>query len=192
MTNLTAIILILASLGLFIFYVNPTYREETGASVPAEKSIKELQNDRSEYEEALEKSREIEIARTGLIAQFNSISEENKERLLKLLPDHIDSVRLIIDINTIAAQYEMTLKNIDIVEGSETGSSAEGTIGPSEELYGKVSFAFSLSGPYEKFRSFLRDLEQSLRLIDVTSVAFGTGKEGVYDYQMTIHTYRLK
>ena len=192
MNNSIAVILILLSFGLFFFYANPTYQGETGAPQSANKSVKELLKEQEDYREALAKSKEIELTQTGLITQYNGISEEDKERLLKLLPDHIDSVRLIIDINNIAAQYAMSLKNIDVVEGDAGESAQGGTIGPSEALSGKVAFAFSLSGTYDKFRSFLRDLEQSLRLIDVASVAFGGGKEEEYDYQVTIHTYRLK
>lgn len=192
MTNLTATILILASLGLFFGYVNPTYRGATGSASLAEKSVTELREERVRYADALQKTREIEVARTGLLEKYNSIPAEDREKILKLLPDHIDSVRLIIDINNIAAQYEMTLKNITLTEGLEKGAAAGGTIGPSEPLYAMVGLKFSLRGSYDNFRSFLRDSEKSLRLMDVTTLAFAAKEERAYDYDVTVSTYRLK
>src|SRR3989338_7429840 len=99
MTNVTATILILASFGLFFGYVSPTYGRLTGSAVLKEKSIEELRKDQDDYKDALSKAHEIEKARSGLLEIYNSIPEKDLEKLLKLLPDHIDSVRLIIDIN---------------------------------------------------------------------------------------------
>lgn len=192
MNNLTATILLFASLGLFFGYVNPAYRKSTGSAVLAEKSVTELRQERTHYEDAFQKTRDIEVARTGLLEKYNSISAENREKILKLLPDHIDSVRLIIDISTIAAQYGMTLKNITLTEGQEKGGDAAGTIGPSETLYATVGLKFSLRGSYDNFRSFLRDSEKSLRLMDVTALAFAAKEENAYDYDVTVSTYRLK
>lgn len=192
MSNLVSTILLLASLGLFFGYVNPAYRKNTESSVLAEKSVKELREERGRYEDAFQKTREIEVARTGLLEKYNRISLEDREKILKLLPDHIDSVRLIIDINTIAAQYGMALKNITLTDVEEKKGSTAGTIGPSETLYAKVGLKFSLRGSYDNFLSFLRDSEKSLRLMDVTALAFAVREENAYDYDVTVSTYRLK
>lgn len=202
MSNLVSSLLILASIGLFLVYVNPTYRKDTGSSNWKEQSVKELLTTRVRYREALDKTREIETARTGLLEKYNGISQDNRDKLQKLLPDHVDSVRLILDVNNIAAQYGMALKNIALT-GSE-GASAEATapvsalaeneraIGPTGALYKPVEFKFSVSGSYDTLRSFLRDLEKSLRLIDVRSLSFSAAGDNGYDYTAVISTYRLK
>lgn len=191
MNNLTATILLLASLGLFVGYLNPAYRGLTGSAVLAEKSVAELREERMRYDDALQKTREIELSRTGLLEKYNSIAAEDREKLLKLLPDHLDSVRLILDINTIAAEFGLTLRNITLSD-TEEKTAPEGTIGPSEALYAAVEVKFSLRGSYDNFRSFLRESEKSVRLADVRTLAFAAKEGDAYDYEVTVSTYRLK
>lgn len=193
MNNFTATILLLASLGLFFGYINPTYQGTTGSELLAQMSISELRAKREEYRTALLKTREIELARTGLLAKYNSIATADREKLERLLPDHSDTVRLVIDINTIAAAHTITLQNITVVSGASPGTSVRGgAIGPSEKLYETIELAFGIRGTYEGFRLFLEDVEKNLRLIDPVSVSFAAPKEGAYDIAMTVRTYRLK
>lgn len=195
MNNLTASILILASLGLFFGYINPTYGRVTGSTVLADKSIEELQKDQSEYQDALGKAQEIEKARSGLLDIYNGIPTEDLDKLLKLLPDHIDSVRLIIDINNVAAQYGMTLRNITLATADTPAAPkpASSAIGPKVSKYSNVSLKFAVSGSYADFRSFLADLEKSLRLIDIDTLGFtAKGDADAYDFSVTISTYRLE
>lgn len=192
MNNVTATILILASVGLFFGYINPTYRKDTGESDRENKSVRELLAERAEYNTAIEKAREIELARTGLLAKYNSIAAADRERLEKMLPDHSDTVRLVIDINTIAAANNITLKKITVVSGVSSASSRQDAIGPREALYETIELNFGLSGSYEAFRLFLEDLERNLRLIDVVSVRFAAPETDMYDYEVKIRTYRLK
>ncbi|MDO8564711.1 MAG: type 4a pilus biogenesis protein PilO [bacterium] len=191
MSNVVSIILLVIGAGLFVGYINPTYRGATGSSVMAEKSVQELRLERVRYATALTKTREIEVARTGLLEKYNSIAEEDREKLQKLLPDHVDSVRLILDVNNIAAQYGMTLKNITLTDaGGE--DSEDGELGPQEVRSEPVEFKFSVSGTYDNLRSFLTDLEQSLRLIDIRNLTFTSPGTAIYDYTVTIATYRLQ
>ena len=192
MSNLISTILLIASVGVFFGYINPTYGAQTGAVDIREKSIRELKEERANYADALNKTREIETVRIGLLEQIANIPTEDRERIEKLLPDNIDSVRLIIDVNNIASQYGMTLKNIGFT-GSATenpSGASSNTIGPQSGLFKEVGLKFSVSGSYDNFRSFIKDLERSLRLVDVMSVSF-VASETVYDYSVTISTYRL-
>ncbi|MDO8594714.1 MAG: type 4a pilus biogenesis protein PilO [bacterium] len=192
MSNLISLLLILASFGVLFGYVQPTYGDATGSAVLTEQSIVELKETMAGYADALNKTKEIEKERTGLLQKYNEIPLADRSRLEKLLPDHIDSVRLIIDINTIAAQYGMTLRNIGLTDGKSVSSKASGsTIGPKDDKVKGVELKFSVSGAYNEFRSFMKDLEQSLRLVDVESVNFSAGDEDTYTYTLSIVTYRL-
>lgn len=191
MNNLISILLIVASIGFFFGYVNPTYGALTQAAELHKRSIAELKEEEARYIDALNKTKEIEQARTGLLEEYARIPAEGKERLEKLLPDNIDSVRLIIDVNNIASQYEMTLKNISLTEStSSLNPTGQTAIGPSEERFKATGLKFSVAGSYDNFRSFIRDLEQSLRLVDIETVVFNAPTE-VYEYAVTVSTYRL-
>ncbi|PIQ91408.1 MAG: hypothetical protein COV70_03930 [Parcubacteria group bacterium CG11_big_fil_rev_8_21_14_0_20_39_22] len=119
MRNLTPIILLLVSVGVFFTYINPTYSGTTGAGEFKDKSIKELQADTDRYNQALQKTREIEEELNGLIDQFNAIPEEKRQRLKQLLPEHVDTVRLVIDMSALASQYSLSVKDLSL---SSTGS----------------------------------------------------------------------
>ncbi len=209
MKNITPIALLLASLGIFFGYVNPTYTGTTGAADTSKMSIKELQTEAADYNDALNKTREIELTRDGLLAKYNAMSDIDKERINKLLPDHIDSVRLIIDINNIAAKYGMSLSDISL-SGMPSAPAAAGTAsgtpapvnGPNDLPYNSVKLGFSVTGNYSDFYSFLKELEESLRVVDVTSLSFSAAKtssgqtaaagSGAFTYTMTIRPYYLK
>ncbi|PIQ68230.1 MAG: hypothetical protein COV91_05225 [Candidatus Taylorbacteria bacterium CG11_big_fil_rev_8_21_14_0_20_46_11] len=195
MNNLTATILIVASVGLFFGYINPTYGRVTGSTTLTDKSIKELQTTKEEYISALAKAKEVEDARQGLLTVYKSIPPEDLDNLLKLLPDHIDSVRLIIDINNIGSQYGLALQNVALAEQT-TGSKvkvASSAIGPRTTNYSSVVLRFAVSGSYSNFRAFLLDLERSLRLIDIDTLSFTSkGEADSYDFSLTVSTYRLE
>ena len=227
MSNITPIILILASVGLFFGYINPTYTGVTGADT-AGKSIKELQSEEKDYSDALNKTAEIERVRTGLSDQFRKIALSDQIKLEKLLPDHIDSVRLIIDINNIAAKYGMSLTNIVLTatgvvptapksstgaaaspQSAATQSLAQTFVGPDDRQYDSIKLGFTVTGTYENFIQLLKEIEESLRVVDVTSLAFAAAKPGasslgqtgsvsaapvssLYTFAMTIRTYYLK
>ena len=191
MSNIISIFLILVSIGVFFGYVSPTYRAVTGNVELSERSISELKEEQSRYIDALNKTKEIEQARTGLLEEYARIPADGRERIEKLLPDHIDSVRLIIDVNNMAAQYGMKLKNISPTQSdSATAPAASLTLGPAQERFKSVGLKFSVDGSYDNFRSFIRDLEQSLRLVDIETISFSS-REDLYEYVVAVSTYRL-
>ncbi|MEK7087873.1 MAG: type 4a pilus biogenesis protein PilO [Patescibacteria group bacterium] len=192
MSNIISLSLIIAAAGIFFGYSNPTYRAMTGNTELRDRSVRELKEERGRYIDALNKTKEIEQARTGLLERYNRIPAEDRERIEKLLPDHIDSVRLIIDINNIAAQYGMSLKNINLAQTDPASAVklSASAIGPTENRFKATQLKFTVAGPYENFRSFVRDLEQSLRLVDIEAVSFNTSAE-LYNYTITLSTYRL-
>lgn len=177
MRNITSIILILASIGLFFGYVDPTYSD-----------VKTLRTEQADYDRALSNSKELQAERDKLLTKFNNMSAGDLDKLVKLLPDNIDNVRLIIDIDNIAANYGMRIRNFK----TETGEKAE-LVGVDQTPYGMLTLTFSTTATYTTFLAFMNDLEKSLRLIDVASVQFASSDTNpLYDYSVSIKTYWLK
>ena len=177
MRNITSIILILASIGLFFGYVDRTYSD-----------VKTLRVEQADYERALSNSKELQAERDKLLTKFNNMSAGDLDKLVKLLPDNIDNVRLIIDIDNIASAYGMRIRNFK----TDAGEKSE-TIGIDQNPYGTLTLSFSTTATYSTFLAFMRDLEKSLRLIDVASIQFASSDTNqLYDYSVTIKTYWLK
>ena len=197
MGNLLLFILIIASVGVFWSYVKPTYSGLTGSLEPAGKSIQELQSEKKDYTDALEKTANIERVRSGLRDQFNKIPKAQQEQVEKMLPDHIDSVRLIIDINNIAAKYGTSVSNLLLTAtGSTNKTSTAGVAKPAgdpntaqtatpvgafgsvtprdENMYKSIKLGFTITTNYDNLLLFVKELEESLRVVDITSLSFGS------------------
>jgi Tfp pilus assembly protein PilO len=179
MRTIVPILLIIVAIGAFFAYVDPTYAK-----------IKALKQEEAQYDEALTKSRELQAIRDRLLSKFNTFSTTDLERLEKLLPDNVDNVRLIMDIASIAAKYGMTIKNVSIKEVAPQKDA--GIVGPDEKNYGSIGLDFSISSTYNNFVQFIMDLEQSLRIVDITSISFRSGEADLYEYNLGVRTYWLK
>lgn len=181
MQFLTPIVLILISGGLFVTWIDPQYQE-----------IKDKQVEKARYDETLAKTVEIREFRKNIQSRYNAIDERDFERLEKMIPTHIDNIRLILDINSVANARQMTIRDIRI--DLDNGAANTGDIAVSDlGAYGSVGFRFTVVTTYENFKDFLDDLALSLRVVDVTSVEIGSieDEEDFYRFDVGIKTYWL-
>jgi Tfp pilus assembly protein PilO len=177
------IILIGAAAVLFMFYTNPTYQ-----------TIKDLSLQQDSYNSALDKAQELHTLRDQLLAKRNSFSNDSLDKLHHVLPDNVDNIRLIIDINNIASRHNLALNNVDLgtLSGATQSASAQSAIEGNASAVGSVDVGFSVStGNYDDFLAFLQDLEHSLRIVDVQKITFQTGSNNITNYIMTVRTYWL-
>jgi Tfp pilus assembly protein PilO len=184
MKSFTPIIFIIVSIILFFTLTDPVYKE-----------VKSLRVKYAQYQDVLDKSAELLKQRKSLQDKYTSFAEEDVSRLKKLLPDTVDNVRLIIDIDEIAKRYGLTIKNVRLDDTrSKTGTTkdATATITAGEGKYGTIPMGFSVSADYNTFLSFLEDLESSLRIVDVTNISLTPSTTGAYSFDVSLKTYWLK
>ncbi|MCX6739209.1 MAG: hypothetical protein NT098_04150 [Candidatus Parcubacteria bacterium] len=187
MKNLIAIVLILSAGGIFYLITMPTYAD-----------IQVLSATKAKYSEALNNSQEAQGLRDALEAKYNGISPENLQRLGAFLPDSIDNIRLIIEIDKVAGKYNMALSNARVALAEKPSAQTIGeAIVSDSSVYGTGKLDFSVTGTYEDYISFVKDLEQSLRLINITSISLsgatsGTADRDIYNYKTSFDTYWLK
>lgn len=172
------IILLAAALGLFVMYTNPSFQ-----------GIKQLSEQQGAYDQALNKAQQLRAVRDQLLARRASFSDEDVDKLSHMLPDNLDNIRLIIDVNNIASRHQAALSQVQLGDTSGgTGSSL--ATGPSGSPIGTVEIGFTIRARYEDFLAFEEDLEHSLRIIDVSKIAF-TSAGDTNSYSFTIRTYWL-
>ena len=180
MRVIISIILIIASVVLFFSFTDAKYE-----------TVQELRAEDQQFDQALERSQELRALRNSLLDKYSMFPIEDLNRLNRLLPDNIDVVRLIIDIDSIADRYNMALEGISV--GEPTNDAPSRTLGPSTDTFGSVALSFTVGSDYQKFLAFLADMERSLRLVDVISITFGgLDQQGIGKYTVTINTYWLK
>jgi len=159
----------------------------------------------ADLNEALDNAGKIQLRRAELEADYNSLRAEDVTRLHKLLPSHVDNVRLIIEINDIAKSNNIVVTNINIGgEGSDEDPEDDSNIKVAAvgTLFETLSLNISAVGEYESFKKFLDELGKSLRVVDIITLGFnsksnndqlaGTSREAVYDYNIVLQTYWLK
>ncbi len=179
MTRIILPILLLVSSGLLFWgLIDPAYAE-----------IKKMKKEESLYDQALSNSKELQAIRDNLLKKYNSFSQDDLDRLAKLLPDAVDNVKLIMDIDGIAGKYGMSLKSVSVKAPTTQKS---GALGKNEEPVGSISLSFSVSGPYKSFVNFLIDLESSLRIVDVETISFNSSDKDANIYEMEVKTYWLR
>lgn len=182
MRTVLPILLLVASAGLFFGFTNPTYE-----------ATKQISAQTAAYDQALTTAKQLRDQRDQLLAKRDTFSADDVQKLERMLPDNVDNIRLIIDINNIAARHGLALKNVALGTVSSASSARSASaVGASGDPVGSVELGFAITSSYATFQAFLADLEHSLRLIDVEKLSFkNSGMADLNDYTLTIRTYWL-
>jgi len=170
--------LILLSGGLFFSYIDPTYDE-----------IKALNIENEQYSDALEKAKELRQVRDQLLSVYNTFEKKDLDRVEKLLPDNVDNIKLIMEIDEIANKYGVIVRRVDV---SKSVGDTQGSLGPNTKDYNSMNLNFTLEASYQSFILFLNDLSDDLRITDVESLSFQSSELNLYNYRLSVNTYWLK
>lgn len=176
------LLFLILSAGIFFMYSDKAYEE-----------LKTLRAERTRYQNVLDQSRELISRREDIRRSYNAIPASDIERLNKFLPSTVDNVRLLLDVTSIARKRGILVSNISIEGGqSEQGETSARSVLDQRQDYGTITVSFDFEADYVTFVQFLRDLELSLRLVDVTSLSVSGTDERLYQYGITLQTYWLR
>jgi len=201
--SILSILFIGAAVMLFIMYVQPTYD-----------TVRKDKAKVARLDATLTKTREIQDLKKNILNRFNNLfSETNLNRLKKMLPDHVDNVRLVLDMDGIASRYGIRIQNVSIKEqssnntanGNKNSSNTVLNGGVSENLpYKSLTLQFEVISSYDEFILLLHDLESSLRIVDLVSLSvkphLNNGTENkdqasnskpIYTFGVSLRTYWL-
>ena len=193
MKKFFSILLIVIAIGLFVGFANPWYRE-----------ARTLQAEVSSYSAALDNARDLRVVRDDLLARYTSFSQQDIAHLSELLPDSVGNIKLILQIDTLASQNNLSsLTNVRF-EAEDMNSEESSRPVVASAPYDTFELQFETAGSYSDFVRFLQDLETNLRLTRVKSVSFISNQEemrgggnsvsvgaGIYTYEVTVVTYWL-
>lgn len=177
----TPIILIIASILIFFFYIDPAYRE--------------IQVDR-DYQDELNKSlgqaQDLEELRRQKVSLYDAFDSKDKDRVGIMISDTSDETRLFNNIAGIGSRNGVSITQVRLETDSSTpqrGENQEVTAGPVKP----VSVGFTASTRYQNFISFLEDIERSLQVMDVNGFKITSSEleGGVYKYEVDLTAYSL-
>lgn len=180
MTRPTSLVLLLLSIGLFYTFTSPQYQK-----MKAQKAVA------GEYNNVIDNVEKIAETRDKLLLSYESIPKAQIDRIAKVLPNNIDTVRLAVDLDSIASRYGISIKNVQVENNVNDGVNL--LVLPEYGVpYEKVTISFTFISNYDSFMKFLGDLERSLRIMDVKSTSFRATESGLYEYRLAVTTYWLK
>jgi Tfp pilus assembly protein PilO len=174
------------AIGIFFAYVNPTW------SGPIATTKAAIASD----DQALTAANQYTAQQNELTSAKNAIAPANLARLSTFLPDSVDNVGLVLDLNALAARSGLSLSNIDISANTSASSdSSDATSGalPTTTASPVSSADLSLSaiGTYPALQNFLQGVEKSTRLLDTQDIVITGSDTGVYTYKMKLRLYWL-
>ena len=206
MRFLLPIIFIVVAIAVFMGVISPIYA-----------NIQDLTLQAESYNEALSNSKRLQARRDELTKTYNQFSRESVDALEIMIPDSVDNIGLIQEIQRMALRLGIVIKNVNFDPNQvqlEDGEFEEGTQntatvqqnqnlprrGAVEEngLYDTFLLEFTIEGSYQDFVAFLEELEMNLRIVDISNINFTAASldaqgsvSDVYDYTFTTKTYRL-
>jgi len=180
-------ILLLASAAIIFVYAKPIYEAPDTGIVALQEKRDVLIKARADLEDLEKKQKEF-------LAIRNGIPQNELDRLERLLPREINPVLFVMELDTIAKEQGMSLKNIKFAEAKKDVPATPGaTVVAAKKPYETFTLSFDVTGPYANFTTFLRQIEQGLRVTDVTSITLvANDKVDVYQYAVKAQTYWMK
>lgn len=178
--------------GIFFFYTQPTYN-----------TMQTTQAQNSEYDQALSKAAELQQLKQSLLSRYNSFNPSDINRLQSMLPDQVNNIQLILDLDNMAGHDGMALQNVVINDpgANQANATAISSISTGSAKYDSLTMQFTTQGTYDQFKQFLDDLQSSLRIVDLVSLTIAPtsastqaspAAQPAYTYNMTIKTYWLR
>ena len=139
---------------------------------------------------------EVARIRDELTVQYNAIPQGDLNKLSTMLPSGFGSAQFLRDMEALATKHGMFLKNIEFVTKEKTQTTQIQF--PAQRLVASIDVSFNTRGSYESFRSYLKDLEKMVRIIDISDLSFSgvqlAEQKGpvLLEYSMKGVTYYLR
>lgn len=175
------IILIVAAGFVYYFFISPAYA-----------NIQKIQETQTEYSQMLQKIDDLQKRLHSLQTKIDSFPEKQRDRLKEMLPLSINNVEFILELSKRAKMNDIEMHGLSIAK-KESGSEEK----PGAET---MVVRFSTESDYATLLGFIKNIEKSLRLLDIEKVglnetsSFSGGvptSSGEYSYSITLSTYWL-
>ncbi|HRH31450.1 MAG TPA: hypothetical protein PK950_02180 [Candidatus Paceibacterota bacterium] len=187
------ILLIGLAFGSYFLYTQPIYNEAKAVRAEVDK----LKESEEKLNAALKK-------KDNLATTYNALDTTLVARLEKLMPDNLDNIKLIIDVDRTAKQYGTILNAVkfDVDQQAKAATATSGTTTAvrdnktaldAKKDYNSFSLTMTFTGTFDNFTKLMSDMEKNLRIIDVTSIIFDAqDTKDVYKFEVKAKIYWLK
>ena len=173
---LVPIFLIIVSIAGFFMWINPHYA-----------NVQALNAELKQSQDALAQAQQLDTVKNSLMAKKDSFNADDLDKLQKMLPDNVDNIRLFLDLQGVASHYNTSITDIAAGDtGQQKASTSAQPIGPSDKQYNQMALSFSIAISYEDLILFLKDLEKSLRIVEIKSISFAADNANPDHYKVSV------
>ncbi len=173
---IASIFLLAATVMVFFTWTNPIL-----------KTVKTLKTEQNNLNVSLNNLKEVRSVSDQILSEYNSISQEDLDKLNKLLPSKMKAIEFVMEVENMTKKHNLVLKNVDIQKPDDKKKRI--IFGEKKKPFEKIPLSISVVGSYASFISFLSDMERSLSVIDVESLTFKSGKIDSYQFSIKASTY---
>lgn len=152
--NLLNSLIVVIIFAVFYIFTKPLY-SGGGTIFQVEEGVVSLLDKSKQYDSALKQVDKIIEDSKNLSNQYGSVPLEDKQKIESMLPENIDPIRLVSEINTIANVSGVVLKDLAY------------NLDKKRQVY-VISFTTKTS--YSNFKDIMRKYETSLRLLTIKNV----------------------
>ena len=181
--KLINILLIVSSAALYYIFIGPIWSGVGSILAPERGGVKTLIATEAKYKDTLSKADDLFKQGNELSSQYKAVKDTDKQKMLLMVPEKIEKIRLLSEMDKIANLTGMSLANVFVLEEVST-----------DKLKGAYAISFSVKTTYSNFKKFMRNYENSLRLFTLESVKFAVPAkiDDPIDFKVTLKTYYLK
>lgn len=158
---------------------------------PKWRELSDLKAQAVSYKETLDSMEKMKELRDGLLRQYNSISADEKDKLSKMFASSLNEGELMVMFDDITKASSLTLTDISFQPISEDTNSA---------LYNAYNINMNITGTYNGFKNFLKNIEKSLLITDINSITLNTDSSessfkskgssgGIYNFKIAGSVY---
>lgn len=123
--NLVTILLLVSSFAVYYLGISPMYSGEGSIWRPSN-GLKQLIDLKKQYEETVNEAKQLSSKAQSLTSEYNNVSDDDKEILKVMIPNEIDPVRLLSEINGIANDAGVVFKDLSYSDKSGQGDNMGG------------------------------------------------------------------
>tara|TARA_B100000508_G_scaffold141011_1_gene145035 strand:+ start:2047 stop:2634 length:588 start_codon:yes stop_codon:yes gene_type:complete len=178
----TQIAMIILSVGILIFYVQPAFSE-----------IGKVQDKIGVYQTERKKVVEVNSRLDMLNIDLESVSREDQLRLVRYLPDSVDPISVSRDLALITLAAGVLYQDVSY-GGLATAKQKQqnSTDGSGKEMPIAHSFTLGVEGAYPQIKTLFRLIEQNDYPLEVHGVDLKQNDGGFLTVSLQIVTYEFK
>ena len=171
------IVMVALAIGIAFFYINPTFEE-----------ISKMQEETKLYQDEKQKVDRVNSQLDSLVRDLNSVSEPDQRKLLKYIPDEVDTIAVSRLLQIITDESGMLFEGVTY-DKVDTQLISEAEDGGIENYPVPHLISVKAQGTYRQIKTMLRLMEQNEYPLEVHNLLITVVSEPLLNVDMQIVTY---